>query len=187
MIFRETAIGGAFLIAPERHVDPRGSFARIWCAREFDEHKLSRVVAQSSLSANQRKGTLRGMHYSVPPHAEAKVVRCVKGAIYDVLLDLRATSPSFRTWHAETLTADNGLAFYVPEGVAHGFQTLVDDTDVLYQMSEFFDPECARGVRWNDPAFDIHWPEGERILSERDRDYPDFRPDHPASSHRGSV
>jgi dTDP-4-dehydrorhamnose 3,5-epimerase len=182
VIFRETAIAGAFVVVPERQLDHRGSFARVWCAREFEEHGLDVIVAQSSLSSNQRKGTLRGMHYTVPPHSETKVVRCVRGAIYDVLLDLRATSPSFLRWCAETLTADNGLALYVPKGVAHGFQTLVDGVDVLYQMSEFYDPACARGVRWDDPAFGIEWPHGERILSERDLGYPNFRAEDVSSA-----
>jgi dTDP-4-dehydrorhamnose 3,5-epimerase len=175
VIFRETAIGGAFRIELERQVDERGAFARVWCARELEEHGLCSRLAQCSVSTNTRKGTLRGMHYSVPPHAEAKVVRCVRGAIYDVLLDLRAGSPTHLTWLAETLTADNGLALYVPEGVAHGFQTLEDQTDVLYQISEFYDPACARGARWDDPAFGIVWPEGVRVISERDRSFASLR------------
>ncbi|MGH7270525.1 MAG: dTDP-4-dehydrorhamnose 3,5-epimerase family protein [Polyangiaceae bacterium] len=174
MIFKATSIAGAFLIEPEKHVDDRGSFTRIWCGREFEEHGLDARFVQSSVSANARKGTLRGMHYSVPPHAEVKTVRCVRGAIYDVMLDLRVGSPTFRGSFAATITADNALAVYVPAGVAHGFQTLEDSSDVLYQMSEFYDPECARGVRWDDPAFDLRWPEGARILSDRDRSYPQF-------------
>jgi dTDP-4-dehydrorhamnose 3,5-epimerase len=175
VIFRETKIRGAFAIELERHVDERGTFARVWCARELEDHGLRSRLAQCSLSTNVRKGTLRGMHYSVPPHAEAKVVRCVRGAVYDVLLDLRAGSATYLTWIAETLTADNGLALYIPEGIAHGFQTLEDGSDVLYQMSEFYDPACARAVRWDDPAFGIEWPRAERVMSERDRTYPSFR------------
>jgi dTDP-4-dehydrorhamnose 3,5-epimerase len=174
VIFRETGIPGAFVIEPERHVDERGSFARVWCAREFEQRGLNPKLVQSSVSANKLKGTLRGMHYSVAPHAEAKVIRCARGAIYDVLLDLRPESPALCTWFALTLSADNGCALYVPEGVAHGFQTMEDASDVLYQMSEFYDPACARGVRWNDAAFGIQWPEVHPILSERDRVYPDF-------------
>jgi dTDP-4-dehydrorhamnose 3,5-epimerase len=174
VIFRETVITGAFVIEPERHVDDRGSFARAFCAREFAARGLDARAVQSSLSANVRKGTLRGLHYSVPPHAETKVVRCVRGAVHDVLVDLRAESPTYLRWFGQRLTADNGLALYVPERVAHGFQTLEDASDVLYQMSEFYDPDCARGARWDDPAFAIEWPEGPRILSERDRTYPDF-------------
>ena len=175
MIFRETKIPGAFAIELDRHVDERGSFARVWCARELERRGLCSRLAQCSLSTNARAGTLRGMHYSVPPAPETKVVRCVRGAIYDVLLDLRASSPTYQRWLAETLTADNGLALYVPEGVAHGFQTLEAESHVLYQISEFFDPACARGVRWDDPAFGIEWPEADRILSERDNTYASFR------------
>lgn len=174
MIFRETKIRGAFSIELERHVDERGTFARVWCARELEERGLRPSLAQCSLSTNTRRGTLRGMHYSVPPRAEAKVVRCVRGAVYDVLLDLRAGSATYLSWFAETLTADNGLALYVPEGVAHGFQTLEDASDVLYQMSEFYDSACSRGVRWDDPAFGIQWPQAERVMSERDRTYAGF-------------
>jgi dTDP-4-dehydrorhamnose 3,5-epimerase len=174
LIFRETPIVGAFAIELERHVDDRGSFARVWCAREFEQHGLDARLVQCSLSSNARKGTLRGLHYSVPPHAEVKLVRCTRGAIYDVLVDLRPHSPSHRRYFAQTLTADNGLALYVPEGVAHGFETLEDSTDVVYQMSEFYDPTCARGVRWNDPAFGVRWPDPDPILSERDRTYADY-------------
>jgi dTDP-4-dehydrorhamnose 3,5-epimerase len=174
MIFGEASVAGAFVIEPERHEDDRGSFARLWCAREFEERGLDPRLVQSSLSTNTRAGTLRGMHYSVRPHAESKVVRCVRGAVYDVVLDLREESPTFRRWFAATLSADNGLAVYVPEGVAHGFQTLEPSSDVLYQMSEFYDPACARGVRWNDPAFGIHWPEAQRTISERDAGFSGF-------------
>jgi dTDP-4-dehydrorhamnose 3,5-epimerase len=174
VIFRETTIPGAFAIELERHVDERGSFARLWCARELEQRGLSSRLAQCSLSTNARRGTLRGMHYAVPPAAETKVVRCVRGAIYDVLLDLRASSPTYLRWLAETLTADNGLALYVPEGVAHGFQTLEPESHVFYQISEFYDPAYARGVKWDDPAFGIEWPDAERVLSERYRTYPMF-------------
>jgi dTDP-4-dehydrorhamnose 3,5-epimerase len=176
MIFRPTPLDGVYAIAPERHDDLRGSFARVWCQLEFKNHGLSSKVVQASISTNRRRGTLRGLHYSVPPHAEAKVVRCVKGAIYDVLVDLRRGSSTYLAWIAESLTRENGVALFVPAGVAHGFQTLEDDTDVLYQMSEFYDPGCARGVRWNDPAFGIPWPIEEPILSNRDRTYEIFKP-----------
>lgn len=174
MIFRDTPIADAYLLEPERNVDFRGSFARVWCAREFEKQRLDPRLVQCSLSSNTHKGTLRGLHYSVPPHAEVKVVRCVRGAIYDVLVDLRPESLSHGRYFAQTLTADNAIALYVPEGVAHGFVTLEDATDVLYQMSEFYDPACARGVRWNDRAFGIPWPHAEPILSDRDRSYPDY-------------
>jgi dTDP-4-dehydrorhamnose 3,5-epimerase len=174
MIFRETKIAGAFVVELERRIDNRGSFARAWCAREFEQRGLNPRLVQCNVSANERSGTLRGMHYSVPPHAETKLVRCVRGAVYDVLLDLRPGSPSGRMWFAEMLTADNGLALYIPEGVAHGYQTMQDGSDVLYHVSEFYDRDCDRAVRWNDPAFGIQWPPAERILSERDRTCPDF-------------
>jgi dTDP-4-dehydrorhamnose 3,5-epimerase len=176
MIFRPTLISGAYAIDPDRHNDDRGSFARVWCQREFDVRNLDSRLVQASLSTNLRKGTIRGMHYSVPPHAEAKVVRCVKGGIYDVLLDLREGSATYLKWIGESLTRDNGVALFIPAGVAHGFQTLEDDSDVLYQMSEFYDPASARGVGWNDPTFGIRWPLENPVLSERDRDYERFAP-----------
>jgi dTDP-4-dehydrorhamnose 3,5-epimerase len=174
MIFRPTKIRGAYAILPERHTDERGSFARSWCQREFEVHGLCSRFVQCSISTNTRRGTLRGLHYSVPPCAEAKVVRCIKGEIYDVLLDLREESPTYLTWFAESLSRDNGVALFVPEGVAHGFQTLEEESDLLYQMSEFYDAECTRGVRWNDPAFGIRWPLHEPILSDRDRHFDPF-------------
>jgi dTDP-4-dehydrorhamnose 3,5-epimerase len=167
-------IAGACAIEPERHTDDRGSFARAWCQREFEAHGLDARFVQASLSVNLRRGTLRGMHYSVAPHAEAKLVRCVKGAIYDVLLDLREGSATYLLWLAEPLTRDNGVALFVPAGVAHGFETLEDESDVLYQMSEFYDPTCARGVRWDDPVFGIRWPLDKPVLSVRDRNYEAF-------------
>jgi dTDP-4-dehydrorhamnose 3,5-epimerase len=177
VIFRETKIAGVFAVEVERHLDERGSFARLWCARELEARGLDARLVQCSLSVNTRKGTLRGMHYSVPPHAEAKIVRCVRGAIYDVLVDVRRGSATFGASIAEVLTADNAVALYVPEGVAHGFLTIEDASDVLYQMSEFYDPQCARGARWNDPALGIRWPEEPQVISERDRSYPDFEGD----------
>jgi dTDP-4-dehydrorhamnose 3,5-epimerase len=176
VIFRETAIDGALLIVPEPHVDERGSFARVWCAKEAGAHGLDTVFVQSSLSSNKRKGTVRGMHYSVPPHAEAKVVRCVRGEIYDVLLDVRPRSRTFGVWFGQRLSADNCLGLSVPPGVAHGFQTMEDASDVLYQMSDFYDPASARGLRWDDPSFDIRWPEAIVVISDRDRSYADFEP-----------
>jgi dTDP-4-dehydrorhamnose 3,5-epimerase len=174
VIFHSTPIAGAYWLEPERHVDERGSFSRLYCAREFADHGLDPRLAQASLSTNARRGTLRGMHYSVPPHAEAKVVRCVRGAVHDVLLDLRVGSPSYLESFGRLLTAKDANALYVPEGVAHGFLTLEDESDVLYQMTEFYDPASARGVRWNDAAFRIRWPEEPVVVSDRDRTYPDF-------------
>jgi dTDP-4-dehydrorhamnose 3,5-epimerase len=169
-----TRVAGVFLLDVEPHVDERGSFSRIWCRREFTGAGLDTEVAQASLSFNVRKGTLRGLHFQAPPHEEVKIVRCTRGAIFDVAVDLRAGSPTFKQWVSVELTADNRRALYIPVGCAHGFQTLLPDTEVLYQMSTFHVPSAARGVRWNDPAFGIHWPDDNRVISERDRSYPDF-------------
>lgn len=174
MIFTETKLKGAFLIEPERFEDKRGFFARTWCQREFLAHGLNPRLVQSSISFNKKKGTLRGMHYQVAPYEEVKLVRCTKGAIYDVVIDLRPESPTFKHYAAVVLTTDNRKMLYIPERCAHGFQTLEDDTEVFYQMSEFYEPTCARGVRWDDPVFAIEWPPADRIIIERDRNYPDF-------------
>jgi dTDP-4-dehydrorhamnose 3,5-epimerase len=174
MIFAETTLKGVFLIELERREDERGFLARTWCQCEFEAHGLYTRWVQCNISFNKRKGTLRGMHYQAAPYAEAKLVRCTSRAVYDVVLDVRRDSPTFKQWLAVELTADNRCMLFIPEGLAHGFQTLADDTEVFYQMSEFFAPEYAKGVRWNDPAFDITWPADERTMSERDRNYPDF-------------
>ena len=174
MIFIETKLKDTFIVELERKEDDRGFFARTWCQREFEQHGLNPHLAQCSLSYNAKKGTLRGMHYQCSPHAEAKLVRCTQGAMYDVILDLRPESPTFRRWIAVELTEVNRKAIYIPEGCAHGFQALADATEVLYQMSEFFHPEHARGVRWDDPAFKISWPPGPRIISPKDQQYQDF-------------
>ena len=176
MIFRETAIPGAFLLTPEPHADERGSFARTFCAREFEAHGLEPRVVQCNVSVNRRRGTLRGLHGQRAPHAEAKLVRCVRGRIFDVILDLRPGSPAHLEHLGVELSAAEGPMLFVPEGVYHGFLTLEDDTEVFYQMSQFHEPEAAVGVRWNDPAFGIAWPETVRVISERDASYPDFRP-----------
>jgi dTDP-4-dehydrorhamnose 3,5-epimerase len=174
MIFIETKLKEVFIIEPERLEDERGLFARTWCQREFEAHGLNSRLAQCSLSFNRKKGTLRGMHYQAAPYEEARLVRCTMGAIYDVALDLRRSSPAFRQWTAVELTADNRRMLYIPEGFAHGFQTLEDNTEVFYQMSEFYHPECAKGVRWDDPAFRIVWPSDIIVISDKDREYPDF-------------
>ncbi len=179
MIFTETKLTGAFVIEPERFADERGFFARSWSAREFAEAGVDARLAECNVSFNRKQGTLRGMHYQVAPHAQAKLVRCTMGAIYDVIVDLRPQSPTFKQWVAAELTAHNRLMLYVPGDFAHGFQTLTDNTEVLYQMTDVFAPDCARGVRWDDPAFRIEWPTtaaggGERIIIRRDREYPDF-------------
>ncbi len=174
MIFLETVVKGAFLLEPERQEDTRGSFARTWCEKECGARGLNTRVVQCSVAFNKRKGTLRGLHYQAPPHEEAKLVRCTRGAIYDVIVDLRPDSPTFKQHVGLVLSGENGRLLYVPEGCAHGFQTLEDDTEVSYQMSEFYSPDHARGVRWNDPAFGIEWPAAERIILDRDQRYPDF-------------
>jgi dTDP-4-dehydrorhamnose 3,5-epimerase len=174
MIFKETSLKGAFIIEIERREDERGFFARTWDPHEFEAHGLNPRLAQCSVSYNKKKGTLRGMHYQEKPHEEAKLVRCTMGAIYDVIIDLRQESATFRQWTATELTADSRRMFYIPEGVAHGFLTLEDDTEIFYQMSEIQVPDKARGVRWNDPAFGVEWPMAVQVISERDKDYPDF-------------
>ncbi len=168
MIFTETKLKGAFLIKPELHEDERGFFARTWCAREFEAHGLNPKLVQCSISFNKTKGTLRGMHYQAPPFEEAKLVRCTRGAIYDVIIDLRRDSKTLKQWVAAELSADNHLMFYIPEGMAHGFQTLYDNTEVFYQISEFYHPDSLGGVRWDDPAFSIEWPIEQKKISPRD-------------------
>lgn len=176
MRFVETALPGAYIVEPERLEDERGFFARAWCRREFQRHGLNADLCQCNISSNIRRGTLRGMHFQLAPFAEVKLVRCTAGAIYDVIIDLRPTSATFKRWVSAELTRSNHRMLYVPEGLAHGFQTLVDDTEVFYQMSAYHAPEFATGVRWNDPAFGVRWPDAERpILSRRDATYQDFQ------------
>ncbi|RKY07690.1 MAG: dTDP-4-dehydrorhamnose 3,5-epimerase [Planctomycetota bacterium] len=171
MIFTETPLKGAYIIEPERIEDKRGFFARAWCAREFAERGLNPNLAQCNISFNKKKGTLRGMHYQAPPHEEAKMLRCTKGSLYDVIVDLRKDSPTFKQWFSVDLTAENRKQLYIPEGFAHGFQTLEDETEIFYQMSEFYHPENARGVRYDDPAFGIEWRPGDMIVSNNDRSF----------------
>ncbi len=177
MIFTPTPLAGVYLLGLAQKPDPRGFFARTWCARELAERGLETRVAQCSISYSARRGTLRGMHFQAPPHAEVKLVRCLRGALLDVVIDLRPESPTFCGHVAVELNQENRLAIYVPAGCAHGLQTLVDDTEISYQMSEFYDPELSRGVRWNDPAFGIPWPILPPILLPRDEAYPDFVPE----------
>ena len=174
MIFTETRLKGAFLIALEKITDRRGFFARTWCEREFAEHGLNPKLMQANLSLSTVRHTLRGMHYQAAPFAEAKLVRCTAGAIYDVIIDLRPESETFRQWLGVTLNAESGNMLYVPEGFAHGFLTLANDTGVFYQMSERYSAEHARGVRWNDPAFGIQWPGEIALISDKDSQFPDF-------------
>jgi dTDP-4-dehydrorhamnose 3,5-epimerase len=173
--FSETELRGAYLVELEPHRDERGFFARTWCREEFAAHGLNPNLAQASTSFNLRRGTLRGLHYQDEPFPEAKLVRCTRGRIYDVIVDIRPQSETYRRWLAFELTADNLLMLYVPEGFAHGFQTLEDNTEVCYQISESYHPECSRGILWNDPAFDFRWPIEERVMSERDRAFPSFK------------
>ena len=175
MIFHETALQGAFWIELERKEDERGFFARSFCDEAFRARGLKSRVAQSNISFNTTAGTLRGMHYQVEPFAEAKLIRVTRGAIFDAIVDLRPQSPTRLQWTAVELTEANGRMLYVPEGFAHGFQTLLNETEVFYEMFESFHPECARGLRWDDPAFAIQWPPAERrIVSQKDQDYPLF-------------
>lgn len=169
MIFKPTSIAGAFLVELEPHSDERGFFARSFCAETFRRAGLNDRLVQCSVSFNRRRGTLRGMHYQAAPFEEAKLVRCTRGRIYDVILDLRPESSSFRQWQAFELGEGGRDALYIPEGVAHGFQTLTDDAEVFYQISQVYDPDSARTVRWDDPALGITWPISDPILSDKDR------------------
>jgi dTDP-4-dehydrorhamnose 3,5-epimerase len=174
MKFIATGLTGAYVIELERLEDERGFFARTFCRDEFAAHGLRPTFVQCNVSFNTRKGTLRGLHFQAKPHEEAKLVRCTRGAIYDVFVDIRRDSPSCKRWMAVELTAENRRMLYVPEGCAHGFQTLEDNSEVFYQISEMYHAQYARGLRWNDPAFAIRWPLPDPILSERDTHYPDF-------------
>jgi dTDP-4-dehydrorhamnose 3,5-epimerase len=174
MIFRETGVEGAWLIEPEAFEDERGFFARTWDAREFAERGLTGAFVQCSISYSAAFGTLRGLHYQAAPHEEAKLVRCTAGTVFDLVVDLRRKSPTFKRWFGAELSAENRHALYIPEGCAHGFLTLSGDSEVLYQISEFYEPAAGRGVRWNDPAFGIVWPAEVMVINDRDRTYPDF-------------
>jgi dTDP-4-dehydrorhamnose 3,5-epimerase len=175
MRLQQTDLAGAYVVTPERLVDDRGHFARTWCTREFAEFGLSAAWVQGNISYNRVRGTLRGLHYQADPRPETKLVRCTRGAAFDVIVDLRPGSPTFRTWVGVELSETNGVALYIPGGFAHGYQTLADDTELVYEMSEFYVPELARGVRWDDPALAIAWPEStHRIISARDQAFADL-------------
>ncbi len=174
MIFTETKLKGAYRIDLDMRKDDRGFFARSFCQQEFAAHGLRTVIAQSNVSFNAKRGTLRGMHFQVAPKAEAKLVRCTRGALYDVIIDLRPRSQTYCAWTAVELTAENSRMLYIPEGFAHGFQTLEDNTEVFYQMFEFYSSEHASGVRWDDPAFGITWPLPDPIISDKDQSYKNF-------------
>lgn len=175
--FLQTPLAGAYVVEPIRSEDERGFFARTWCAHEFEAHGLNTRVAQSSISFNPKKGTWRGMHYQVVPHEEAKLVRCTMGAVWDVIVDLRSDSPTYRQHFGIELSAINRKMLYVPERFAHGFLTLADDTEVACQISEFHAPDSARGFAWNDSKFSITLPAPVVVISDRDRDYPEFNPE----------
>ena len=175
MRFIETELSGAYIVELDLLEDERGIFARTFCRQEFDKRGLNSDYVQANISVNRQRGTLRGMHYQEAPKAEVKLVQCIKGSLYDVLVDLRPTSETYCRWVGLELGEGGGRLLYVPEGLAHGFQTLEDDTAVYYMMGEYYAPDYARGVRWNDPAFGIEWPIDDPILSEKDRSWPDYR------------
>jgi len=176
VIFTATRLQGAYVIEPELRQDERGFFARTWCQQEFALKNLRTPWVQCNISFNTQRGTLRGLPYQTAPYEETKLVRCTMGAIYDVIVDLRVDSPTFTQWLAVELTAQNRHMLFIPTGFAHGFQSLTHESEVFYQMSAFYAPECARGVRWDDPVFGITWPAEKRLISERDRSFPDFLP-----------
>ena len=174
MIMRPTSLHGAYVIDLEKREDSRGFFARAWCRREFEQHHLVPDLVQANLSYNTMKGTLRGMHYQAEAYGEVKLVRCTRGRLYDVIIDVRPESPSYGRWLGVELTADNRLMLYVPAGFAHGYETLEDDTEALYLVSEYYTPGAERGVRYDDPAFKIVWPLPVTSVSEKDQKWPDF-------------
>jgi dTDP-4-dehydrorhamnose 3,5-epimerase len=176
MRFSPAGLDGAFVVDMEPRCDTRGFFARTWCQREFEEHGLETRLVQCSMSHNVHRGTLRGMHYQVKPHEETKLVRCTAGAMLDVIVDVRPESRTYLQHIAVELSATNRRALYIPRGFAHGFQTLTDDCEVFYQMSDFFAPDSARGFRWNDPLFGIEWPIPDPIILDRDNSYADYAP-----------
>jgi dTDP-4-dehydrorhamnose 3,5-epimerase len=174
MKFSETKLKGAFVVEIEKLTDDRGFFARSWCEKEFEAQGLTARVVQANVSYNLKKGTLRGMHYQIAPYQECKLIRCTRGAIYDVIIDLRADSLTYKQWTGVELTADNYTLFFVPEDFAHGFITLVDNTEITYQVSQFYTPGSEKGIRFDDPAFNIQWPLEVSVISDKDRTWPDF-------------
>lgn len=177
MIFHKTPLDGARVIELEKRGDDRGFFARFFCEKEFAAEGLETRFVQINNSLSSKKGTLRGLHYQLPPSGEVKVVRAIRGALYDVIVDLRAGSPTFGKWFGAELSAENRMMMYVPRGFAHAFITLTDDTEALYLVSDFYAPECERGLRFNDPALGIEWPIEPVEVSEKDRSWPDFNPE----------
>lgn len=177
MKFTETPLKGAFVIELEKREDERGFFARTFCQQEFAPYNLKSNIKQANASRSVKKGTLRGMHYQLPPHAETKLVSCARGALYDVTIDLRPDSPTYKQWFGIELTQDNGKMLYVPERFAHGFLTLTDNTEAMYLVTEFYTPEAERGIRYNDPQFAIDWPISVESVSEKDAAHPDYKED----------
>lgn len=175
MIFKEAMLRGSYVIDLDKREDDRGFFARAWCTKDFEAHGLTSRVVQANTSFNKRKGTLRGMHYQIHPSPEAKLIRCIRGSICDVIIDLRPSSSTYKQWISVELTAENRRALYVPEYFAHGFITLEDNTEILYLVSEFYSPECERGVRYNDPAFEIVWPVKIEVISKKDETWPAYQ------------
>jgi dTDP-4-dehydrorhamnose 3,5-epimerase len=178
MKFNKTKFPGVYVIEPEKHGDNRGFFARAFCVNEYGEYMLDNKIVQVNNSLSAEKGTLRGMHYQLFPKAETKILRCIKGSIYDVIIDLRKDSPTFLDWYGVELSADNRKMLYVPKGFAHGFITLEDDTEIFYFVTEFYAPELERGIRWNDSRFNIHWPIEPVIISDKDKNHRDFNPEY---------
>ena len=174
MIFKETRLKGAFVLSIEKREDLRGFFARAWCARELEDHGLRSNFVQANISQNNKKGTLRGMHYQIAPHEEVKLVRCTRGAIYDAIIDLRPSSPTYKQWVGVKLTAESRDMFYVPEGFGHGFQVLQDDSEVFYEVTQFYHPDAERGFRYDDPSFGITWPVDVTEISDKDKNWPKF-------------
>jgi len=175
MIFREISLPGAYVLEQERINDQRGFFARVWCQREFQQRGLKSELLQSNVGFSHRKGTLRGLHFQKPPHAEVKIVRCTRGAIFDVIVDLRPESTSYKCWFGVELSGENGRMIYVPEGFAQGYMTLMDETEMNYHTNQFFNAEAAFGIRFDDPAFGIQWPLAVTVISDQDRDWPLIR------------
>lgn len=174
MVFTETILRGAYIIDIQKINDDRGFFARSWCKNEFIAHGLNTDFVQANIGFSKKRGTLRGLHYQIPPYEEVKLVRCTNGAIYDVIIDLRPGSPTHKQWIGVELRADNWRMLYIPEGFGHGYQTLTDEAEIFYQTSQFFAPDFARGVRFNDPAFEIEWPMPVQVISLVDRSWPDY-------------
>jgi len=176
MKFKRTAVEGAFVIHVNRITDERGYFGRLWCSNALRELGLETTIEQTNVGFSPKAGTLRGLHYQQPPHEEVKVMRCTRGAVFAVVLDIRVDSPTFRSWHGVELNPDNGLKLYFPEGCAAGYLTLEDDSEIYYSTSSFYAPEAATGVRFDDPYFAIEWPSDVRVISDNDKSWPDFSP-----------